>query len=118
MTTSAQPVRAATRASSGSRRPLTSLRIAAPASIAAAATRGLPGVDGDEHALGAQPLDQRDDALDLDLVRGVTSGVGDAGLAADVDQVGALGDERERVLELALERVEADAVRERVRARR
>ena len=41
ITTSAAPVRAQTSASSGSRRPLTSLTIAAPAAIAAAATAGL-----------------------------------------------------------------------------
>ena len=92
MTTSAAPLRAATSASSGSRRPLTSLRIAAPAATAARRDLRLPGVDRDEHALGGEPLDQRHDALDLDLL-GRDAGVGDAGLAADVDQVGALGDE-------------------------
>ena len=66
---------------------------------------GLPGVDGHEHAFGDEPLDERDDALDLDLLRG-DPGVGDARLAADVDQVRALGDEVQRVPGLGLERVE------------
>src|SRR4051794_29973700 len=43
MSTSAAPVRAQTAASSGSRRPLTSLTIAAPAAIAASATAGWGG---------------------------------------------------------------------------
>ena len=41
ITTSAAPLCAQTSASAGSRRPLTSLTIAAPAAIAAAATAGL-----------------------------------------------------------------------------
>ena len=74
---------------------------------------GLPRVDRDAHALGRQALHERDDARGLLAGRGGRR-VGDARLGTDVDEVGALGDELEPALHLALERVEAHGVGERV----
>ena len=76
---------------------------------------GLPGVDRDADTLGREALDERDDARGL-LVRRRGGAVGDARLGADVDEVRALGDELEPALDLALERVQAHGVGERVRA--
>ena len=73
----------------------------------------LPRVDRDADALGRQALDERDDARGLLVGRGGRR-VGDARLAADVDEVGALGDELESALHLAVERVQAHGVGERV----
>ena len=65
MTTSAAPVRAASSASAGSRSPLTSLSITAPASSAARATSGFQVSTETLDALGREALDERDDARGL-----------------------------------------------------
>ena len=70
MSTSAAPVAAQTSASSGSRSPLTSLTITAPAAIAAAATAGLyVSTETTAPSSPASRVDQRHDALDLLLDR-------------------------------------------------
>lgn len=59
---------------------------------------GAHGVDGDRDALGGEPPDHGDDALEfLGLVH--SRGTGAGGLPADVDQVGALSDQVEAVLD-------------------
>jgi hypothetical protein len=106
----------------GARRELGQRRVAQPADVVEHHRPGLQGgardlrlprVDRDADALGREALDQRDDAGGLVAGRG-GRGVGDARLGADVDEVGALGDELQPALELALERVQAHGVRERV----
>ena len=81
-------MRAQTAASRGSRSPLTSLTITAPASIAACATSGL--YVSTETTAPSSPAIRRDEWHDaLDLLRcGHGRTVGDARLAADVDEVG------------------------------
>ena len=59
---------------------------------------GAHGVHGDGDALGGEPADDGDDALEL-LRLVDAGGAGAGGLAADVDQVGALGDQVEAVLD-------------------
>jgi hypothetical protein len=74
---------------------------------------GLPCVDRDADALGREALHERDDAGGL-VVRRRRRAVGDAGLRADVDEVGALGDELEPARHPPLERVQPHGVGERV----
>ena len=59
---------------------------------------GAHGVDGDGDALGGQAADDGDDPAQF-LVLVDPGGAGAGGLAADVDEVGALGDEVEAVLD-------------------
>jgi hypothetical protein len=115
-TTSAAPASATASASAGSRSPLTSLIIAAPAASAARATWGLNVSTRHRHPLGGEALDERHHALRLDGGKARLV-VGDAALGADVDQVGALGDELQRVTDLRVERRPAHRVGERVGAR-
>ena len=116
MSTSAAPVRAASSASAGSRSPLTSLSITAPASRAARATSGF-------HVSTETPTPSAARRSTSGTTRAASSSalgggrVGDARLGADVDEVGPLGDELEPALDLALERVQAHGVGERVVAR-
>ena len=83
--------RAQTSASSGSRRPLTSLTIRAPACDRGARDRRLVGVDRDERAeLAGEALDQRHDPRDL-LLRLDRRRARRGRLAADVEDVRPVG---------------------------
>ena len=94
MTTSAAPVRAAARARPTSRRPGHVVEHVRARVERRLGDQRLPRVDRDDDALGDQPRHQRDDAVALDLRRRHAR-VRDARLAADVDQVRALLDERD-----------------------
>lgn len=59
---------------------------------------GAHGVDGDGDAFGGEAADDGDDAAELFLLVDA-AGAGAGGLAADVDEVGALGDEVEAVFD-------------------
>ena len=106
--------RSATRAgiSGSARPPLTSLTREAPASSAAAATSARI-VSIDTGARVAQRLDDGDDAAQL-LGGARPLGTGPGGLATDVEQVGALGDELAAVRDRGLGREPGTAVAERV----
>jgi hypothetical protein len=78
-----------------------------------AGDRGLPRVDRDRDPLPHQALDERHHARRL-LLGGRRGRVGDARFATDVDEVGAVGDERERLAQLGLERLEAHRIGERI----
>ncbi len=95
------PCSATTRAMSGSRcRPQTSLTMAAPASSAQAATGGFHGIDRDRHAerrsRGQDRLEPRALFLDGDRAH---AAIGPGRFRADVDDVGAFGDESPRMLD-------------------
>ena len=99
MTTKGAPAAATTGIIAGSARPpLTSLTRAAPAASGLFGDGGAHGVDGDGDALGGEAADDGDDAAQL-LGLVDAGGAGPGGLAADVDQVGALGDQVEAVLD-------------------
>ena len=79
--------------------------------------RRLVGVDRDDDAkLIAHPSDERDDPLDLLLGRH-RGPIRHAGLAADVDDLGAGGDERVGERDALLERLGQAGIRERIRRR-
>ena len=91
----------------------TSLTSVAPAAMAASGDRRLAGVDRDPDAVGGQRLDHRDDPAQL-LGLVDRRGAGPGGLAADVDHVGALGDQAPAVGDGGVGVEEAAAVGERV----
>ena len=74
---------------------------------------GVPRVDADRHAQRHRPLDHWEDPAEL-VVDGHRLGARPRGLAADVDDVGTLGDEPRRVLDRVVDCEEATSVRERV----
>ena len=115
MITSAAPVRAQIPASSGSRRPETSLTITAPAATAAAATAGL-WVSTETSAPRRPAARPAADALELLLDRDRRA-VAAGGLAADVEQVGPAASSARACSRRDVERRALAAVGERVRRR-
>ena len=116
MSTSAAPVRAGELGQRGVAQPADVVEHHRTGLQGGARHLGLPRVDRDADTLGREALDERDDAGGF-VVRRDGGGVGDARLCADVDEVRPLGDQLEPALHLALERVQAHGVRERVGAR-